>query len=265
MDRVKLLKTFTNSKEKIEFAKVLDNIYLCKKNHGKVFTHFLDPYKANKFYNIIKNTKFDFDFNFSIFGGAQSSERQMIGFAPNYMELDKIDFPISVILVKYNVRFSKTLTHRDFLGSVLGLGIERYNIGDIILTEEGALIFIFKNMVDYVCSNLEKVSSTKVLAELKDITQIKMPTENKEEKRITVSSLRLDSVISSVFNFSRSKSSQLIESEKVFINWISATSVSKTVTENDIITIRGFGRIIINEILGRTKKDRILLSVYKFN
>lgn len=262
-DKKEILKNLDKSEEKILFSKAIDQIMICLKNHEKTFTCFIDPYKISIFLQLIgKNNQI----NTKTFGGHKICERMIIGFSPEYMDINYEDFPITPIEIEYNIQFSKNLTHRDFLGSLMGLGIVRDKIGDIILNKEKgkAIVFVIDDIAEYICINLERVAKTKVntrICNLKDL-EVSGPEENLQ--RLIVSSLRVDNVLSTAFNLSRSKASGCISNEKVFINWNPVDSNSKQVAENDIITLRGIGRIKIKEIAGKTKKDKFLIDICRY-
>lgn len=255
-----LLNKFTTKEEKMLVSKVLDQYNYCKKARGKTFTDFVDPIKAEILIKILSNDK---DINIESFGGYGSSERTILGFSPKDNLLKIEDFPISSLEIKYNSRFHKELTHREFLGSILGLGIKRSKLGDILIFEGKSIVFILDDIVEYICANLTEVTNSKVTCKIVT-NEIEVETKKEENIKTTVASLRLDAVISNLFHVSRGKANDFVESEKVFINWVNITNTSKQVNVNDIITVRGIGRIKINEILGKSKKDRIIISVTKY-
>ena len=192
------------------------------------------------------------------YGGFEEAERRMIGFFPDYCEPSGEEFPITAVEVGLS-RFSSGLTHRDFLGSVLGLGLTRDKIGDIIVEKEHAVIFAESSIADYIAANLEYVGRTKVNTRLLPgfVPELSQPAE----KKITVASLRLDAVLGGCFNLSRTKTAELIKAERAYINWLGEDSPAKQVKEGDVLTLRGSGRAIIKEVNGKTKKDRVLITV----
>lgn len=256
-----LLKNIINQDDKMIFAKVIDQALLCLKSYKTVFTEFYDPYKISLFLNALKTES---DLNIQTFGGYDEAERIKLAFSPSYIEVDVYDFPIAILEICYNQKFSRKLTHRDFLGSILGLGIVRGKVGDIIIQDDKAVAFVNKDISEYIYNNLERVSSAKVSINNSDIKKFVNSTVERKECKITVASLRVDAVLSTAFNLSRSKASDFISSEKVFINWNIVYSSSKQVTQGDIVTIRGVGRIKILEVLGKTKKNRFLVNLCKY-
>ncbi len=260
LERENLLKIFNNDQpdEKLLFSKVLNQVSLCEKKHETSFTDFLDPYRANIYVSAIKTIK-NLGLNIAVFGGMQGSERLVIGFSPDYIELANDDFPIDVIKITYDTRFSSGPSHRDLLGSILGLGIQRSKIGDIIIEGSVSYVFVYNDISEYIITNLEKAGRTKMRAD-KYTGPIQIQDFNEKESVMTVSSLRIDTMISHIFKLSRSKAAEYIIAEKVFINWQPVLSLSKNVAVGDVITLRGQGRARIVDIPGRSKKDKIIVK-----
>ena len=261
LNKQALLEKISQPDDRLLIAKVLDQAGFSLKKHENTFSDFCDPRKIEMTINTISGIK---GIKYKVFGGFNDCERRVIGFCPDYRDIEEKDFPISVIRIDVNTKFSKELTHRDFLGSILGLGISREKIGDIFIYESYALIFAFNEISSYIVSNLTKVGHTSVKVISDDLASINLPVEKYEEKSVTISSLRVDAFLSAVFNISRGKAQDLVENEKVFVNWVSASSASKVVKEGDTISLRGFGRAKLMTVKGKTKKDRIGIIVLKY-
>lgn len=256
-----------NKDDKILFSKIIDQYNYCFKNFEPTFSDFIPISKFMQFLQILNSKNEYFSLEYIIYGGFDDAERIIIGFFPEYMtDLSIQKFPITILEIKYNQKYSRILTHRDFLGSIIGLGIDRTKIGDIIIKENITLCFLHTDIIDYILFNLQKVGSTKVqVLQNTSYNQDEDIISNDLEKTsIITSSLRLDATLSASFNLSRSKISNYIKSNKVFLNFVECNSRSKIIKSGDIITIRGIGRIKIGEILGNTKKERIILQVYKY-
>lgn len=259
MNRKEILNNILNEEERLFAAKAIDKMELSKKIYSPAFTEFTDPFKAHYIKNLLLNNGCEIE----IYGGYNESERVKIGFFDEFSKVDLNDFPISAVEISYNRQYSRELTHRDFLGSVLGLGIVREKTGDIVIEENRGIIFVDSDIADYIVFNLERVGHTKVKTRI--IENYKPKMKDAVSKNITVSSLRLDSVTGGALNLSRGKTVDHIKGEKVFVNWKKETSASFSVKEGDVITLRGVGRVKINEVIGNTKKDRVLIniSIYK--
>ncbi|MCL2372200.1 MAG: YlmH/Sll1252 family protein [Defluviitaleaceae bacterium] len=239
---------FKDSEDKLLFAKVLDKLAASEKKRQPSFTDFLDPMRCGAFIAALGSA------DVTTHGGHENAEREMIGFGAG----SPADFPITPVAVRYNQKFSKAPTHRDYLGATLGLGIDRGKVGDILLAAEGATLYVASDIASYVAEGLTQVGRVTVKATAGSTLETTGNTI--KEKRVTVSSLRLDAVVSAALNISRGKSAALIDAEKVFVNWKPGKK-TQTLSPGDKITVRGVGRITINTEDGRTKKDRIVITV----
>ena len=249
---------FKEAEDKLQFAKILDKLISAQKKDQPTFTDFLDPARCAAFMTVLaKNAEILPVAN----GGHENAERKMIGFFPMYDPPQ--EFPITPIAITYNEKFSKPPTHRDYLGTTIGLGLDRGKIGDIVLSggyapKQGAVLYVSNEVAPFICENLIQVGRASVKVTPNQIISGTEPTGT--QRRITVPSMRLDAVLGAAFNISRGKASALIESEKVFVNW-KPTKKTHTITPGDAITVRGHGRVLIDSIEGSTKKDRIVLKV----
>ncbi|MDR1538817.1 MAG: hypothetical protein LBU32_12630 [Clostridiales bacterium] len=269
MDKKELLKSFNTPEEKLLFSKVLDRLFFCQKEFRKAFTDFIDPVHADKMKRLLERR---INEKIMIYGGAPECERVMVGFAPEYETLEASEFPIGRLLVKYSEKFNPSLGHRDFLGSILGLGLDRGKIGDILIKGGEAEVFACANELGFICANLEKVGRSRVSAKImpesaSPIWEMipELRPDDSTQMLAVVSSLRIDAVISAAFKVSRNASLELVKSGKVSVNWSSASDPSKTVKEADIMSVRGMGRIHVAEILGETSKGRWRIRVLKYN
>lgn len=200
----------------------------------------------------------------TLWGGYENAERCVVCFGDREYLPDNSDYPIKCILIKpVNQKFADTLSHRDFLGSLMGLGIRREVLGDIIINENCGYLFCLENIADYIIENLTQVRHTTVKCEIID----NIPTDalsQPENREIIVSSERLDVIVSAIYKMSRSQVLPIFHTEKVFVNGAVKTSPSVTVNVNDKISVRGFGRFIYKGVLRTTKKDRFVISVEVF-
>jgi len=162
-----------------------------------------------------------------------------------------------------NKKFADELTHRDFLGAIMNLGIERHMIGDICIVDNVAHIITLKSMADTIINELGTVKHTKVVLNKESIENLK--TVNRVEyKKINIPSERLDSVIGSIYNISRSKVNMYIDAGKVFINSRQCLSHSMKVKDGDIITVRGLGRAKFLGINSTSRKGRLFAETEVF-
>ena len=244
---------FKDSEERLLFAKVLDKYTAARKNSSPAYTDFMDPVRSATFLQTLKSSDY---FQIISYGGFDDAERKIIAFFPDSHEA--VSFPIVPVAITYNQRFSKAPTHRDYLGAVLGLGLDRGKIGDIRLGHAGAVMYVAEEVAHFIAENLDQVGRVSVKASAN--CQLEGLETTNQTRRITVPSMRLDAVLSAALNLSRGKASLLIEAEKVFVNWKLAKK-THTVAVGDAITVRGMGRVSIDSLGGSTKKDRTVLQI----
>lgn len=195
-------------------------------------------------------------------GGYHEAERVKVAFQSNDYG-GKVNYEISLLSVKWDDRF-RLIGHRDVLGSLMGLGIEREVLGDILMQGAQAQILVDGKMSEYIKSNFTKVAMVPVQVEEIPLEELKVPEQKAKEIRAMVASMRLDAVGAAGFGLSRTKMVQMIDGDRVQVNWQSAKSVSQTVKVKDIISIRGKGRIEIEEITGKSRKGRTGLLINRF-
>lgn len=207
------------------------------------------------------------------FGGYEMAERQMAAFIPDALYLrygkkeltrSEIGYPFCALeIVPVNFKFAETLTHRDYLGAVLNLGIERSRTGDILPGEKGALLFVHNDIADFICNELSRIRHTSVRVTQVPLTDVSY-TPKVEEIQGTVASVRLDSLLSLAFSQSRSRLTGLISGAKVYVNGRLITSNGYQPQEGDIISVRGMGKFRYEYAGGRTRKNRISVVIGKY-
>lgn len=223
------------------------------------FSDFLNLNELNILHTTPKNL---FLSQYETFGGYGLAERQMVAFLPD--ALSYVSYPFQIIKIQpQNRRFSEELGHRDYLGAVMNLGIERCKLGDIMIEEDNALLFVKEELAEYVMEHLTRIRNTSVkLAVVQELPASYEPRY--EEIRGTVASVRLDTVLSLAYPQSRSKLTAIIESGRVFVNGKLITSNGYRLKDGDIISVRKLGRIVYDGVLSETKKGRYLTAVRRY-
>lgn len=223
---------------------------------GFSVTKFVTPVEASDILRMFSQRK---DITILKEGGFKDAERVRIIFLnSSWGDWGRKDI-VSVLRINYNQQ--DKIGHRDVLGSILNLGIKRETMGDILINTSQAFIICIPEITEYIIGNLSRIGHTRVTIEQISIEQLPDRQEKVDIKTITVSSIRLDSVISGVFNVSRSSASKLIMQGKVKVEYIECLKKDKELNENTMLSVRGFGRIKILLIEGRTRKDKIRLRV----
>lgn len=205
------------------------------------------------------------------YGGYDDAERCMPVFLPDYVEMTEDAVPEEVTELMCIARVkapkgSRTLTHRDYLGSLLALGLDREVTGDILVKQPdersggGADIVIQSEIAEFIEMNYAKAGRTSLSVEILPINMLDTGSVNIVEKQDTVASLRLDSIVSSAFALSRAKAAEAIRRGIVSVNSVEALKVDMEIREADKIVMRGKGKAVLKEVGNTTRKDRIRIT-----
>ncbi len=196
-------------------------------------------------------------------GGYELAERQIAVFRPE-APVFCADYPIVCLkIAPLQKKFAENLNHRDYLGSILNLGMERSCLGDILVGKEATYLFCLERMADFICENLTRIRHTSVTVERVEARDFDYEPEYKEITG-TVASVRLDRLLALAFGASRSSLTGLIEGGKVFVNGRLVTSNGYEPKEGDLVSVRGMGRFRYAGGGGQSKKGReyVILQQY---
>ncbi|WP_419726764.1 RNA-binding protein [Terrisporobacter petrolearius] len=253
MDKLKLTAHIKDIDLKNKMFRIIDKANGCLKNYDVRFSDFLNPFEVESAKAILNAND---DLKYTVDGGYDESERKIVFIYPFYMDYEDINETLRFIQIEGNFKF-KSISHKDYLGSLLSLGIKREKIGDIIIHENFCQVIVTFDICDFILINLEKVARNNV--KLKEISrkEVVYNPPNYKEINFTVSSSRIDCIISGLYNISRQESAKLISNEKVQVNYEKITSCSKEIKSESLISVRGKGRSQINNIGGLTKKGKI--------
>ena len=270
-----------NKEDRILSAILRDKFRLCEKRFSPTWTDFLTPAEAAEAEDVCRALCAGTGVEFSLEGGWEEAERRICLFKPKDPWNEEESFPkgsaadgksagsgstldpdLPICVLRINVpKGSPSLTHRDYLGSLLGLGIERAVTGDIFVREDGADAVVLSDMADYLAQNLVSVGRANVSCEVLDISQLITGVQQLKEIRDTVASLRLDSICASAFRTARGKAQDAIKAGLVSVNGRHCLKPDTELKEGDRISCRGKGRAVLAEVGGRTRKDRIAVTL----
>lgn len=257
--REKIIRYYKGTEGEAMAVKFVDLAAQALKNRKCKLTGFLSPFEQDMavvIANSLGELKADF------YGGYGGAERQRVAFCHEDFK-GTPNFEIAVIKAEWNGEFAR-LGHRDVLGSVTSLGVDREYIGDIIATKDFARLLVDKKMCDYFTANLTQIGGTPVKTSVDELENITAKEERTKEIKATVASLRADSIAAAGFGMSRSKATQEIAAEKIKLNWQTVKNASQTIKEGDILSMRGRGRLEVAEIRGQTKKGRVGVLLKRF-
>lgn len=245
-------------KEEHPFVDIVsDWIAQVEGQYAPYLTDFLDPRQAYMLEMLVKSTS---NLQFSFYGGYEQAERKRALIYPDYYEPELDDYDIVMYEINYPTKFCE-LSHGKILGTLLSTGIRREFFGDIISDGFRWQFFVKKDMTNFIETQFDKIGKVPIKINKCSYTDIIIPKDTWEVEHLTVTSMRIDVVIASVFNISRQRAKLLIESNKVKVNWSETERVDTVLALLDIISIRGFGRIQLREIEGKSKKDKFKLEL----
>lgn len=222
------------------------------------FTTFLGADKIALFYRMEHELSYA---GYTLSGGISGAERQVLRFGdPGQLGYEE-DFPITCLVVQpLAPKFAEELTHRDFLGALMNLGLERELIGDIIVREKTAYIFCLTRVAGYISDNVTKIRHTNVKIQIAESVPKEAAPVFREESLI-VSSERLDAVIAKLYHLSRSQSIELFRGKKIFVSGRQCENNSYLCKEGDVVSVRGYGKFIFCGVGSMTGKGRFHVSV----
>lgn len=202
--------------------------------------------------------------DYFLFGGYDGAERAVAVFGNEEDIGYSCSIPVSYIeVVPLNDKFADNLTHRDFLGAIMSLGINRDMIGDILVKCNSAVIICIDTVAEYIISELDRIRHTSVRCSIVDVLPEFAAPEYISLEMI-VASERTDVLISNVYNLSRNISQALIKAEKVFCDSRVVVNSSFVPKNGQIISVRGYGRFVYEGVLRTTKKDRLVIGIRKY-
>ncbi|MBP7174963.1 MAG: RNA-binding protein [Thermoclostridium sp.] len=252
-----------NPEDQLVLARVLDKMDETARKKTLTCTHFLNENQAALAELLVKaqgNAPHCF------FGGYEGALRTVVMFFPDYIEpaapTDEAANPLAVL----RCSFSKvnTPSHRDFLGALMGLGVKRETVGDILVREGSCDIIVLKEILPFLTSNFEAAGRTRLTNTVIAMDQIQVPEAEFKLLKDTIASSRLDNAVSAGFSTSREKASEAIKAGKVFLNHMVCTKADKPVNEGDMISVRGMGKFELQQVGALTKKGRLPIVIKKY-
>ncbi|RBW67357.1 RNA-binding protein [Bacillus taeanensis] len=230
----------------LEWQEYVHDFYAIKR------TDFLDPREQEIAEQIIGKQN---DVKISFWGGSEYAERKRAIFYPDYYEPSLDDYGLMLYQVRYPSKFI-SIEHRDLLGALMGIGLKRLKFGDILIRDNNVQVVVAEEIAEFVEWNLESVGRSAIKLEQSPFSEIIQLQEKWDEQTGTVSSMRLDAILSEIYHLSRSKVIPYIQSGLVKVNWKRVESSSYECEPGDYLSVRGLGRSKIIEVSGKTKKDK---------
>lgn len=245
--------------EKLLISKCEDLFRLCDKYCAPRFSDFFDGGEQALIWDKVV---FPFEYNVMFFGGFDDAEKKIMGVFPQWEEPDENEFPIACLKIEGG--FSRKLTHRDYLGTIMSLGLTSSKLGDIVVGDGFAYVLLNRDIAAYTADNLHKIGNQGVKVKIiDDLSVIKIERQYKTINAVCAGS-RLDAIVGAAANISRSQASSLITGGKVKLNHRETDKTAVTVKEGDLISIRGYGRFILHSFDGETRKMRMHITLKQY-
>ena len=260
MDRSNIEKIAHNPEDRVLLAKLWDKINAGLRRDIPANTCFLSPRELD-----MAKYLFGLQPGLTEFGGYEDAERKMLVYLPEYLEEDNLyDEDSPVVCLRAQFFEGDALSHRDFLGALMGAGIGRETVGDICVGKGSCDFFVTAEIAPYIEQNFLSAGRTKLHISRIPLKEAQIPEPEVKEIKDTVASLRLDSIISSGFRIGRSLAAQYISAGKAAIDGLPCEKPDKAVSEGMKISVRGLGKIKLTAVNGLTKKDRISVIIHRY-
>lgn len=256
----KLIRFYKGTEGEESVIKLADLAETVQKNRKFRVSGFLDPFGQEIAETVAANFP---GLRVEFAGGYRGAERARAMYVHEDFPGTPTGFDIDCLLAKWNGQFAR-LSHRDVLGALMSLGIERDRLGDILVAADSARIICDSKLSEYLLLNLTQVGAVGVACEQVSLDTIAPKEERCKEIRATVASLRADAIAAAGFGFSRSRAAADIAADKLKLNWQQVRNASQTIKEGDVLSMRGRGRLEIAEIRGTTKKGRTVVVLKRY-
>ena len=260
MDRKNIDKITDNQDERILLAKVWDKINAGFQKCIPAHTGFLSPHQMQLAQYLFGNQE-----GLCSYGGYPDAERQMFIYLPEYLTeeyLKSDDSPLVCLRASYYK--DDNLTHRDILGALIGCGIAREAIGDILMNDHSCDFFITAEIAPFILENFQSAGRVSLKISQISLDDACIPEQKYVEMSDTVASLRLDSIISSGFRISRTAAGSYIEADKAAVDGLVCAKPDKIISQGSKISVRGLGKIMLFQVGHTTKKGRISVIIHRY-
>ena len=255
MEQKKLIAALAESEEeRMLLVRVCDRLERAQEREMPAATAFLSRREQALVRQLLPQCAF--------FGGTEGAERAVAFSLPEYLTREDYfdeEGPIACLRVRFYE--ANSLTHRDVLGALMGLGIRRDAVGDICLQEKHCDIFILSDLTRYLLDNLTSAGRQHLSCERIALSQAEKTPQKLREVRVTVPSLRLDAVLAAAFHLSRGAAVEAVNAGRAAINSLTSCKPDRLLSEGDEISLRGSGKFRILTLGGETKKGRLALTI----
>ena len=264
MDKTKLLDRLgAAGEDRLLLAKVLDRAGQAQSRNIPAATDFLSPQQQMLAMDLLRLAGIP-ETGYARLGGYAGAERNILLFLPDWLDADSAESQSPIRCLRATFREEEKLSHRDFLGSLMGMGIVREKVGDILVGPSAADLMVLDTVAEFLLQSWNSAGRARLTVTAIDPWEVRVPEVRCQEVRDTVSSLRLDAVASTGFRMARGKAAELITSGRVQVNWRECAKPDKLLTAGDTVSARGFGKFELTEVGGVTKKGRTAIVLKRY-
>ena len=258
--RNKILERYTNKDDKIFAASIIDLAQKFETSNHIVHTSFLNIYEKGIAMSILNAL----DTNFTLFIPSQDAERCIIFILPSYIE--DINFDEYICCLKISPPSSANLKHKDYMGAIYNAGTSEKMIGDIYVQNGIGYVFMSKSLESYYLNNLLYIGKNEVKIESisTNLDEVKSLHFDYLKCEITIPSLRIDVILSNVYNLSRNEVKSKIEDGDLMINSKEMYFIAYTISENDIVSFKKCGKFKIGSVIRKTRSGNTVLKILKY-
>ena len=264
MEKAKLLERMhADGGQRLLLARILDKLEQAERRGAPVSTDFLSPQEQALTEELLRVSGVTPD-RYVLFGGFEGAERKMLLFLPDWMEQESAveQFPLCCLRAAF--RPEEALTHRDLLGSLMGIGVAREKVGDLLVSDASCDLIAATSVGEFLLQNWVSAGRAKLTVTAITPQELCVPEVRCEEIRDTVQTLRLDAVTAVGFRLSRGKAAALIEGGKVQVNWRDCVKSDHLLSEGDVVSARGFGKFNLKQVGGMTRKGRTGIIILRY-
>lgn len=261
--RSEILEKIKDKEKRIIIANVLDKAICFEKNDKLQYTNYLDIHDIDSIVPLLKGA----DIKYMVYVPNNNCEKKNIFFIPSYIKNVEDVFAETITCIKIVPKQKEKLSHKDYMGSIYSLGIKREMIGDIFAYKNFAYVFLMRSVLDFVLINLTKVANQEVKIEelLVSVEEVKKLELNFLSSTVIVSSLRVDAVLSEVYNLSRNEAKDKIQSGALYINSKEEYYGSNQLKIGDIVSFKRYGKFKLTQMLRNTKSGNLVIEIQKYN
>lgn len=264
MDKTKLLDRIgALGEDRLLLARVLDRAEQARSRNVPACTDFMSPQQQMLTMDLLRLAGVP-ETGYVRLGGYDGAERTLFLFLPDWLEPEDAAEQSPVRCLRAVFRAEYKLSHRDFLGSLMGMGIVREKIGDILVGADSADLIVLDTVAEFLRQSWDSAGRAKLTVTEIPAEHLHIPEKVCQEIRDTVSSLRLDAVAASGFKMARGKAAELISGGRVQVNWRECTKPDKLLAAGDTVSARGFGKFELTEVGGTTRKGRTSIVLKRY-